>query len=90
MKADHVVHSRIWVVFHYQNQDLQFNAHRKAGCEKICHEKISGVSLQRLEYIRVISELRCGDVIVVLRIDYESGDVPVDNALNLATPLTAH
>lgn len=52
-----------------QHQDLQFHSLRKAGCEKIYHEKISGASTQRLEYIRMISELRRGDVIVVSRID---------------------
>lgn len=52
-----------------QNQDLQFDSLKKAGCEKIYHEKISGASLQRPEYIRMISELREGDVIVVWRID---------------------
>lgn len=52
-----------------QNQDLQFDAFKKAGCDKIYHEKISGASLQRPEYIRMISELRKGDVIVVWRID---------------------
>lgn len=52
-----------------QNQDLQFDSLKKAGCEKIYHEKVSGASLQRPEYIRMISELRKGDVIVVWRID---------------------
>ena len=52
-----------------QNQDLQFDSLKKAGCEKIYHEKISGASIQRPEYIRMLSELRKGDVIVVWRID---------------------
>lgn len=52
-----------------QNQDLQFDSLKKAGCEKIYHEKISGASTQRPEYIKMISELRKGDVIVVWRID---------------------
>ncbi|SEJ60842.1 Site-specific DNA recombinase [Dyadobacter sp. SG02] len=52
-----------------QNQDLQFDALRKAGCEKIFHEKVSGASKERPEYARMISELREGDVIVVWRID---------------------
>ncbi|MBE9461883.1 recombinase family protein [Dyadobacter subterraneus] len=50
-----------------QNQDLQFDALKKAGCKKTYHEKISGASLQRPEYIRMISELLKGDVIVVWR-----------------------
>ena len=52
-----------------QNQDLQFDALKKAGCEKIFHEKISGASKNRPEYLKMISELRKGDVIVVWRID---------------------
>lgn len=52
-----------------QNQDLQFDSLEKAGCEKIYHEKLSGASTQSPEYIRMISELRKGDVIVVWRID---------------------
>jgi DNA invertase Pin-like site-specific DNA recombinase len=52
-----------------QNQDLQFDSLKKAGCEKIYHEKISGASIHRPEYTKIISELRKGDVIVVWRID---------------------
>lgn len=52
-----------------QNQDLQFDALRKAGCEKIFHEKVSGASKERPEYAKMVSELRAGDVIVVWRID---------------------
>lgn len=52
-----------------QNQDLQFDSLKKAGCEKIYHEKISGASMHRPEYTKMISELRKGDVIVVWRID---------------------
>lgn len=52
-----------------QNQDLQFDALRKAGCEKIFHEKVSGASKERPEYAKMVSELRKGDVIVVWRID---------------------
>ncbi|OJV21771.1 MAG: hypothetical protein BGO21_24675 [Dyadobacter sp. 50-39] len=52
-----------------QNQDLQFDALRKAGCEKIFHEKVSGASKERPEYAKMVSELRPGDVIVVWRID---------------------
>ena len=52
-----------------QNQDLQFDALRKAGCEKIFHEKVSGAQKERPEYAKMISELRKGDVIVVWRND---------------------
>lgn len=52
-----------------QNQDLQFDALRKAGCERIFQEKVSGASKERPEYAKMVSELRKGDVIVVWRID---------------------
>lgn len=52
-----------------QNQDLQFDALQKAGCEKIFHETIPGASKERPEYSKMVSELRNGDVIVVWRID---------------------
>lgn len=52
-----------------QNQDLQFDALKKAGCEKIFHEKVSGASKQRPEYMKMIAELRKGDIIVVWRVD---------------------
>jgi DNA invertase Pin-like site-specific DNA recombinase len=52
-----------------QNQDLKFDSLKKAGCEKIYHEKIFGASLQRPGYIRMISELRKGEVIIVWGID---------------------
>ena len=52
-----------------QNQDPQFDSLKKAGCEKNYHEKTSGTSMQRPEYIRMISKLRQGDFIVVWRID---------------------
>jgi DNA invertase Pin-like site-specific DNA recombinase len=52
-----------------QNQDLQFDALRKAGCEKFFHEKVSGASRERPQYAKMVSELRKGDVIVVWRID---------------------
>lgn len=52
-----------------QNQDLQFDALRKAGCERIFQEKVSGASKERPEYAKMVSELRKGDIIVVWRID---------------------
>lgn len=52
-----------------QNQDLQFDALKKACCEKVFHEKISGASKQRPEYMKMVAELRKGDIIVVWRVD---------------------
>jgi DNA invertase Pin-like site-specific DNA recombinase len=56
-----------------QNQDLQFDVLRMAGCEKIFHEKVSGVSKERPEYAKMVPELRKGDVIMVWRIDRLGG-----------------
>ena len=53
-----------------QNQDLQFDSLRKAGCGNIFYEMISGASKQRQEYIKMISELLKGDVIIVWQIDW--------------------
>lgn len=64
-----MVFGYVRVSMNEQNQDLQFDALRKAGCEKIFHEKVSGASKDLPEYARMVSELRKGDVIVVWRID---------------------
>lgn len=44
-----------------QNQDLQFDSLKKSRL----WENISGASIQRPEYLKMILELRRGDVIVV-------------------------
>ena len=52
-----------------QNYDLQTDALKKAGCEEIFKEKISGASKNRPEFEKLLSHLRKGDVVVVWRID---------------------
>lgn len=52
-----------------QNQDLQFDAIQAEGCEKIFHEKISGVAKHRPEFERMQEQLRSGDMVVVYDID---------------------
>ena len=52
-----------------QNYDLQTNALKKAGCEEIFKEKISGASKHRPQFEKLISHLRKDDVVVVWRID---------------------
>jgi len=52
-----------------QNLDLQLKALKKAGCEKIFREKLSGVTRQRPEFQRMIDQIRPGDTIVVCKLD---------------------
>ena len=52
-----------------QNLDLQLDALKKAGCEKIYQEKISGIAKNRPELDKMISILRTGDEILVWRLD---------------------
>lgn len=52
-----------------QNFDLQIDALKKAGCQQIFKEKISGASKNRPEYEKLLSHLRKGDVVVIWRID---------------------
>ncbi|WP_224996939.1 recombinase family protein [Cesiribacter sp. SM1] len=52
-----------------QNYDLQIDALKKAGCQQIFKEKISGASKHRPEYEKLLSHLREGDVVVIWRID---------------------
>jgi DNA invertase Pin-like site-specific DNA recombinase len=52
-----------------QNEELQLDALKKYGCEKIFQEKISGVSKLRPEFERMKDVLRTGDELVVWDID---------------------
>lgn len=52
-----------------QNLDLQIEALKKAGCEKIYKEKISGAIKDRPELDAMIDQLRVGDTIVVWKLD---------------------
>lgn len=52
-----------------QNLDLQIEALKKAGCEKIFQEKISGATKERPELNTMLAHLRAGDVIVVWKLD---------------------
>ncbi len=48
-----------------QNLDLQIQALRKAGCNKIFREKVSGASRERPEFQRMLDQLRNGDTVIV-------------------------
>jgi DNA invertase Pin-like site-specific DNA recombinase len=52
-----------------QNLDLQLKALKKAGCEKIFREKLSGFTRQRPEFQRMLDQIRPGDVIIVWKLD---------------------
>lgn len=52
-----------------QNLDLQIDALKNAGCEKIFEEKISGASKNRPELDRMIDQFRKGDELYVWKLD---------------------
>jgi DNA invertase Pin-like site-specific DNA recombinase len=52
-----------------QNLDLRRDALRRAGCEKIIEEMVSGGKVQRPGLERVHDALRSGDVLAVWRLD---------------------
>ncbi|MCK9331655.1 MAG: recombinase family protein [Candidatus Cloacimonetes bacterium] len=52
-----------------QNLDLQRDALKKEGCEKIYEEKISGGKTDRPELARMLDQLRRGDTVVIWKLD---------------------
>jgi DNA invertase Pin-like site-specific DNA recombinase len=52
-----------------QNLDLQRGALKRAGCENIIEDTVSGGKVQRLGLERVHDALRSGDVLAVWRLD---------------------
>ena len=52
-----------------QNLDLQIEALKKSGCEKIYQDKVSGVKAVRPELIKCLANLKKGDVLTVWRLD---------------------
>jgi DNA invertase Pin-like site-specific DNA recombinase len=52
-----------------QNLDLQLQALKKAGCKRVFKEKGSGAQRQRPEFLRLLDQIREGDVIVVWKLD---------------------
>jgi len=52
-----------------QSLNLQKDALRKAGCEKIYSERISGANTERPELKDLIGQLRQDDIIVVWKLD---------------------
>lgn len=52
-----------------QNLDLQIDALRNAGCEKIYTEKISGSTKDRQELNKLLDTIRAGDIIIIYKLD---------------------
>lgn len=52
-----------------QNLDLQRQALKKAGCQKIFREKGSGAERDRPEFRRMLDQIREGDTIMVWKLD---------------------
>ena len=52
-----------------QSLDLQRDALRQAGCERLYEEKESGGKVDRPELLRLMEALRPGDTLVVWRLD---------------------
>jgi DNA invertase Pin-like site-specific DNA recombinase len=52
-----------------QNLELQRSALGEAGCTRIYEEKLSGANRNRPELVRLLDQLRGGDVVVVSRLD---------------------
>ena len=52
-----------------QNYELQIEALKQAGCEKIFSEKISGTTIDRPELEMCLDYLREGDTLLITRID---------------------
>lgn len=52
-----------------QSLDMQLDALKAAGCDRIYTEKASGAKDDRMELIRVMDTLRTGDVLYVYKLD---------------------
>jgi len=52
-----------------QTLDLQLDALKKAGCDKILTDKASGSSAERQGLDQALDQLRSGDILVVWRLD---------------------
>ena len=52
-----------------QNLDLQIDALKAAGCERIYTDKISGSTTSRPEFNKMLEALRPGDVLTVWKLD---------------------
>jgi DNA invertase Pin-like site-specific DNA recombinase len=54
---------------HEQILDLQIDALKAAGCERIYQEKASGSKAERPELLRMLDQLRIGDTVIIWKLD---------------------
>lgn len=54
---------------HEQILDLQIDALKAAGCERIYQEKASGSKAERPELMRMLDQLRTGDTVIIWKLD---------------------
>jgi len=54
---------------HEQILDLQTDALKAAGCERIYQEKASGSKAERPELMRMLDQLRTGDTVIIWKLD---------------------
>jgi len=52
-----------------QNLNLQIDALKKAGCEKIFQEKVSGRSPKRPELLKLLEQIRPADTLIAFSVD---------------------
>jgi len=59
-----------------QNADLQKDALKKGGCDKIITEQISGASTKRLKLEKLLNKLQESDTLTVWRLDRLGRSLP--------------
>jgi DNA invertase Pin-like site-specific DNA recombinase len=52
-----------------QQLSLQLESLKKSGCKRIFREKVSGAGRERPELVRLLDQLREGDIVVVSKLD---------------------
>ena len=59
-----------------QNPNAQRDALKAAGCEKVVTEKVSGASVKRPKFDKLLRSLNAGDVLTVWRLDRVGRSLP--------------
>ena len=59
-----------------QSPNAQRDALKAAGCEKIVSERVSGASIKRPKFDKLLSSLNAGDVLTVWRLDRVGRSLP--------------
>ena len=59
-----------------QKFELQIDALKEAGCEKIFKEKVSGSKTKRVELDRLLDQMRSGDELIIWKLDRLGRSLP--------------